>query len=51
MASQFFGDQIASGPHPSVNVVPGYYGVHLDNDPRKRLMAIVNSDIAEYWEW
>jgi hypothetical protein len=40
-------------PHPSVNVVPGYYGVHLDNDPHKRLMAIVNhnSDIAEYWEW
>lgn len=40
-------------PHPSVNVAPGYYGVHEDNDPRKRLMAIINhnSDIAEYWEW
>ena len=40
-------------PHPSVNVTPGFYGVHLDNDPSKRLVAIVNhnSDIAEYWEW
>jgi hypothetical protein len=40
-------------PHPSVSVTPGFYGVHQDNDPRKRLMAIVNhnSDIAEYWEW
>jgi hypothetical protein len=40
-------------PHPSVSVTPGFYGVHEDNDPAKRLMAIVNhnSDIAEYWEW
>jgi hypothetical protein len=40
-------------PHPSVNVTPGYYGVHEDNDRTKRLMAIVNhnSDVAEYWEW
>lgn len=40
-------------PHPSVNVVPGYYAVHEDNDPNKRIMALVNhnSDIAEFWEW
>src|SRR5690606_14979947 len=40
-------------PHPSVNVTPGFYGVHEDNDPTRRLVAIVNhnSDIAEYWEW
>lgn len=40
-------------PHPTVNVVPAYYAVYEDNDPRKRMMALANhnSDIAEYWEW
>lgn len=40
-------------PHPSENVVPGYYAVYEDNDPRGRMMALVNhnADIAEYWEW
>jgi hypothetical protein len=49
----FFDMETLTLPHPSVNVTPGFYGVHLDNDPRKRLIAIVNhnSDIAEYWEW
>jgi hypothetical protein len=49
----FFDMETLTLPHPSVNVTPGFYGVHQDNDPRKRLMAIVNhnSDIAEYWEW
>lgn len=49
----FFDMDTITLPHPSVNVVPGFYGVHLDNDPAKRLLAIVNhnSDIAEYWEW
>lgn len=49
----FFDMDAINLPHPSVNVVPGFYGVHLDNDRTKRLMAIVNhnSDIAEYWEW
>lgn len=39
-------------PHPTVNVTAGYYGVHEDNDPTKRLIAIANhnSDVAEYWE-
>ncbi len=49
----FFDIDTLNLPHPSMNVTPGFYGVHLDNDPRKRLVAIVNhnSDIAEYWEW
>jgi hypothetical protein len=40
-------------PHPLVNVIPTYYGVFEDNDPTKRMYAIVNhdNDIAEYWEW
>jgi hypothetical protein len=30
-----------------------FYGVYEDNDPSKRLMAIVNynNDIGESWEW
>ncbi|MCC7007485.1 MAG: DUF4159 domain-containing protein [Acidobacteria bacterium] len=40
-------------PHPTVNVRPEYYGVFEDNDPSKRMLALVNynNDIAEYWEW
>jgi hypothetical protein len=40
-------------PHPLVRVTPRYYGVFEDNDPRKRMLALVNynSDLAEYWEW
>ena len=40
-------------PHPSVNVTPRFLGVFEDNDPEKRMMALVcyNSDVAEYWEW
>lgn len=40
-------------PHPLVRVTPVYYGVFEDNDPDKRMLAIVNhnNDIAEYWEW
>jgi hypothetical protein len=32
---------------------PVYYGLFEDNDPDKRLMAIVNfnNDISEYWEY
>jgi hypothetical protein len=34
-------------------VRPSYFGVFEDNDPGKRMLAIVNynNDIAEYWEW
>ena len=41
--------------------VPNYYdpgppifrGIYEDNDPKKRLMAIINynTDISEFWEW
>ena len=39
--------------HPLVRVTPEFYGYFEDNDPRKRMLAIVNfnSDLAEYWEW
>ena len=47
------GDEEIYIPHPLVNVIPVYYGVFEDNDPTKRMYAIVNhnNDIAEYWEW
>ena len=40
-------------PHPSMNVVPGYYAMFENNDPSRRMIALANhnSDIAEYWEW
>ena len=40
-------------PHPLMGISPSYYGIHEDNDPRKRLMVIANhdNDVAEYWEW
>ncbi len=30
-----------------------FYGIFEDNDPKKRMMAIVNYDydVSEYWEW
>jgi hypothetical protein len=30
-----------------------FYGVHEDNDPKKRLIAIINynNDIGDYMEW
>ena len=39
--------------HPLVRVTPEFYGYFEDNDPKKRMLAIVNfnSDLAEYWEW
>jgi hypothetical protein len=32
---------------------PSYFGIFQDNDPRKRLMAIINfeNDVGEMWEW
>jgi hypothetical protein len=39
--------------HPYWRLPSQFYGVFEDNDPSKRLMAIVNynNDLAEYWEW
>ena len=49
----FFDMNAINLPHPTVNVVPGYYGVHEDNDPKKRLLMIINynTDVSQYWEW
>jgi len=32
---------------------PEYFGIYQDNDPRKRLMVIINfnQDMGDYWEW
>lgn len=32
---------------------PLFFGIYEDNDPKKRLMVIVNynTDISQYWEW
>ena len=40
-------------PHPMVPVTPVYFGLFVDNDPGKRMLAIINhnNDLAEYWEW
>jgi hypothetical protein len=40
-------------PHPMVRVTPEYLGIFEDNDPTKRMLALVNynSDLAEYWEY
>lgn len=40
--------------HPYFSfVTPVYYGIFEDNDPTKRLLAIINynHDVGEYWEW
>jgi hypothetical protein len=30
-----------------------FFGIFEDNDPTKRMLAIINynNDISEYWEW
>ena len=47
----FFAIKALDFPHPLVNVQPSYWGLFEDNDPTKRMIAIVNynNDIAEYW--
>jgi len=49
----FFSMEDIYFPHPLVNVTPIYWGLFEDNDPTKRMLAIINhnNDIAEYWEW
>ena len=39
-------------PHPLVRVIPVYYGIFEDNDPKRRMIAIINhnNDLAEFWE-
>jgi hypothetical protein len=40
-------------PHPMEGIKPTYYAIFEDNNPNKRMIAIVNhnADLAEYWEW
>ena len=49
----FFSMEDIYFPHPLVNVIPVYYALFEENDPQKRMLAIINhnNDIAEYWEW
>ena len=39
-------------PHPSMDIVPGYFAMFENNDPSRRMIALANhnNDIAEYWE-
>ena len=39
--------------HPYYGMKSIFYGYYEDNDPNKRLIAMVNynNDISEYWEW
>jgi hypothetical protein len=39
--------------HPYWRYTSSYHGIFEDNDPKKRLMVVINynTDIAEYWEF
>jgi hypothetical protein len=39
--------------HPYYCMKSRFYGIFVDNDPKKRLMVVVNdnNDVGEYWEW
>jgi Domain of unknown function (DUF4159) len=50
----FFRVDVATFHHPYYRGFPAtVLGVFEDNDPRKRLMVVVNynQDLSEYWEW
>jgi hypothetical protein len=40
-------------PHAMAQIKPTYYAVFEDNDPTRRMVALLNhnNDLAEYWEW
>lgn len=40
-------------PPYNQELAPSYWGLYEDNDPKKRLMVIanVNNDLSEYWEY
>jgi hypothetical protein len=42
-----------SGGRGSYRGTPEYYAIYQDNDPKKRIIAVVNAanDIGEYWEY
>ncbi|MGQ0642306.1 MAG: DUF4159 domain-containing protein [Gemmatimonadaceae bacterium] len=39
--------------HPYRDYLAEFYGIHEDNDPHKRLIAVINfnNDIGDYWEF
>ena len=49
----FFHIESLDFDHPNYRVKSQFFGVFEDNDPEKRLLAIVNynNDIGDYWEW
>jgi hypothetical protein len=49
----FFYVQDIYVPHPMAGFRPEYYAIYEDNDPSKRMMALIvyNGDLAEYWEY
>jgi hypothetical protein len=51
--SSFFRMSDIYVPHPSVRVTPQYFALFENNDPKGRMLALVNynSDLAEYWEF
>jgi hypothetical protein len=46
-------DLLAYGNYRSISQGAQYYGVFENNDPKGRLMVVVNynNDIGDYWEW
>ena len=49
----FFHIESLDFDHPNYRVKSQFFGVFEDNDPEKRLLAIINynNDIGDYWEW
>jgi hypothetical protein len=49
----FFRIESLDMDHPNYRAKAQFLGVFEDNDPNKRLLAIVNynNDIGDYWEW
>lgn len=49
----FFDIDALDHTHPYYSVKSVFYGIFEDNDPKKRLMVVVNfnNDIGESWEW
>ena len=49
----FFAVENIYVPHAMYQYRPSYFALFENNDPTRRIMALVNfnSDLAEYWEW
>jgi len=51
--SSFFELKDIYVPHAMYQIRPSYFGLFENNDPKGRMLVLVNhnSDLAEYWEW